>query len=108
MLGWVGVDHPVHHYQIQPLRVRRVCGFARSVSTITSKWRRITTASRIVLFAPRVATRPRMSGGHKHATVPEHIASSHRRYAGRTIERIRKDAAAIGPAIVALRNLILD
>ena len=30
-----------------------------------------------------------MSGNHKHTTVPEHMPSSHRRYAGWTIERIR-------------------
>lgn len=30
-----------------------------------------------------------MSGNHKHTTVPEHIASSHRRYAAWTIERVR-------------------
>jgi transposase len=49
-----------------------------------------------------------MSGNHKHTTVPEHMASSHRRYAGWTIERIRQDAATIGPATAALCNLILD
>jgi len=47
----------------------------------------------------------RMSGNHKHTTVPEHMASSHRRYAGWTIERIRKDAASIGPATAALCEL---
>jgi hypothetical protein len=36
------------------------------------------------------------------------MASSHRRYAGWTIERIRKDAATIGPATAALCDLILD
>ena len=49
-----------------------------------------------------------MSGNHKHTTVPEHMASSHRRYAGWTIERIRTDAASIGPATAALCDLILD
>ena len=36
------------------------------------------------------------------------MPSSHRRYAGWTIERIRQDAAAIGPATVALCELILE
>lgn len=36
------------------------------------------------------------------------MASSHRRYAGWTIARIRQDAAAIGPATSALCDLILD
>jgi hypothetical protein len=47
-------------------------------------------------------------GIHKHTTVPEHMASSHRRYAGWTIERIRKDAVMIGPATAALCELTLD
>ena len=50
----------------------------------------------------RIAAHQRMSGNHKHTTVPEHMASSHRRYAGWTIERIRKEAAMIGPATAAL------
>ncbi|WP_376711628.1 MULTISPECIES: hypothetical protein [Bradyrhizobium] len=49
-----------------------------------------------------------MSGNHKHTTVPEHMASSHQRYAGWTIERIRKDAAIIGPATAALCVSLLD
>jgi len=36
------------------------------------------------------------------------LASSHRRYAGWTIEPIRKDAASIGPATASLCDLILD
>src|SRR3981081_805809 len=37
----------------------------------------------------RIAAHQRMSGNHKHTTVPEHMASSHRRYAGWTIERVQ-------------------
>ena len=36
------------------------------------------------------------------------MPSSHRRYADWTIERIRRDAAAIGPATAALCELILE
>jgi transposase len=36
------------------------------------------------------------------------MPSSHRRYAGWTIERIRADARAIGPAVAALCELILE
>ena len=50
----------------------------------------------------------RSSGNHKHTTVPEHMPSSHRRYAGWTIERIRADARRIGPATAALCELILE
>lgn len=68
------------------------------------------TARTVEIFykGERIAAHQRMSGNHKHTTVPEHMASSHRRYAGWTIERIRKEAAAIGPATAALCNLILD
>src|SRR5450631_3672004 len=68
------------------------------------------TARTVEIFhkGERIAAHQRMSGNHKHTTVPEHMASSHRRYAGWTIERIRKDAASIGPATAALCELILD
>src|ERR1700681_2114372 len=68
------------------------------------------TARTVEIFhkGERIAAHQRMGGNHKHTTVPEHMASSHRRYAGWTIERIRKDAAAIGPATAALCELILD
>jgi transposase len=68
------------------------------------------TARTVEIFhkGERIAAHQRMSGNHKHTTVPEHMASSHRRYAGWTIERIRKDAALVGPATAALCNLILE
>ena len=68
------------------------------------------TARTVEIFhkGERIAAHQRMSGNHKHTTVPEHMASSHRRYAGWTIARIRQDAAAIGPATSALCDLILD
>lgn len=68
------------------------------------------TARTVEIFhrGERIAAHQRMSGNHKHTTVPEHMASSHRRYAGWTIERIRKDATSIGPATAALCNLILE
>ena len=50
----------------------------------------------------------RSSGNHRHTTVPEHMPSSHRRYADWTVERIRREAAAIGPATAALCELILE
>jgi transposase len=50
----------------------------------------------------------RMSGNHKHTTIPEHMPSSHRRYAGWTMERIRADARLVGPATAALCELILE
>lgn len=52
----------------------------------------------IFLKGERIAAHMRVSGNHGHTTVPEHMPSSHRRYAGWTIERIRADARLIGPA----------
>ena len=44
----------------------------------------------------------------RHTTVADHMPSSHRRYADWTVERIRHEAAAIGPATAALCELILE
>ena len=62
----------------------------------------------IFLKGERIAAHQRMSGNHKHTTVAEHMPSSHRRYAGWTIERIREDAARIGPATAALCEVIFE
>jgi transposase len=68
------------------------------------------TARTVEIFAKgeRIAVHPRMSGNHKHTTVADHMPSSHRRYADWTIDRIRQDAALIGPATAALCELILE
>jgi transposase len=67
------------------------------------------TARTVEIFVKgeRVAAHMRASGNGKHTTVPEHMPASHRRYAGWTIERIRHDAAVIGPSAAALCELIL-
>jgi transposase len=62
----------------------------------------------IFLKGDRIAAHMRTGGNHKHTTVPEHMPSSHRRYAGWTIERIRVDARLIGPATASLCELILE
>jgi len=56
----------------------------------------------------RIAAHERRYGGHRHGTDPEHMPSSHRRYAEWTIERILHDAAAIGPSTAKLAALILE
>jgi transposase len=50
----------------------------------------------------------RAGGNHKHTIVPEPMPSSHRRYAGWTIEHIRVDARLIGPVTASLCELILE
>ena len=55
-----------------------------------------------------VAVHLRASGNHRHTTAPEHMPSSHRRYADWTVERIRHEANTIGPATAAQCELILE
>jgi hypothetical protein len=62
----------------------------------------------IFLKGERIAAHRRGSPNHGHTTLPEHMPSSHRRYADWTIERIRRAAASIGPATAALCELILE
>ena len=97
----VGIDYHVeaeNHFHSVP------CRFARAEVEV-----RLTTRT-VEIFArgERIAAHRRGSGDGKHTTTPEHMPSSHRRYAGWTIERINRDAAAIGPAVSALCLLILE
>jgi transposase len=97
----VGVDYHVEvdaHYYSVPHR------FARAQVDV-----RLTARTVEIFFkGARIAAHQRMSGNRKHTTVPDHMPSSHRRYAGWTVTRIREDAAAIGPATAALCELILE
>jgi transposase len=56
----------------------------------------------------RVAVHLRVGGRGRHTTIREHMQSAHRHYADWTIERIRADAAAIGPSTAKLTALILE
>ena len=97
----VGIDYHVEidaHYYSVPYRFARMEVEARL------------TVRGVEIFCKgeRIAVHLRMSGNHKHTTIPEHMPSSHRRYAGWTIERIREDARKIGPATAALCEQILE
>jgi transposase len=97
----VGIDYHVDvdkHYYSVPHR------FARAEVEV-----RLTGRS-VEIFArgERIAVHLRSSGNGKHTTVQEHMPSSHRRYANWTLDRIRTDAAAIGPSTAALCDLILE
>ena len=71
-------------------------------------WARITERSVEVFHkGKRVACHPRAPGNRRHTTIPEHMPSSHRRYAGWTHQRIRSQAGATGPNTAALVELIL-
>ena len=97
----VGVDYHVEvgaHFYSVPYR------FARSEVEVRLTPRTV----EIFLKGERVAAHLRSSGNHRHTTVPEHMPSSHRRYADWTVERIRREAASIGPATASLCELILE
>jgi transposase len=97
----VGVDYHVEieaHYYSVPYR------FARAEVDVRFTARTV----EIFLKGERIAAHARMSSNHKHSTAPEHMPSSHRRYAGWTLDRIRSDAAIIGPATSALCEQILE
>jgi len=97
----VGIDYHVEvsaHYYSVPYR------FARAEVEVRFTQRTV----EIFHKGERIAAHQRMSGNHKHTTIAEHMASSHRRYAGWTIARIREDAARIGPATAALCEVIFE
>jgi transposase len=97
----VGIDYHVdieRHYYSVPHR------FAKEQVEVRLTARTV----EIFIKGERVAAHMRGSGNGKHTTVSEHMPSSHRRYAGWTIERIRRDAALIGTSAAALCELILE
>jgi transposase len=56
----------------------------------------------------RVATHPRIPpDGRKHSTLPEHMPSSHRRFADWTLESIKRRAGEVGPSTSAIVDIIL-
>ena len=55
----------------------------------------------------RVAAHARNPRQHRHTTIPEHMPSAHRRYVDWTPTRLLREAAAIGPATIALVERIL-
>src|SRR6202049_404239 len=97
----VGIDYHVdagsHYYSVPYRFVRAEVDVRMTARTVE-----------IFLKGERIAAHLRISGNRKHTTLAEHNASSHRRYAGWTIERIRADARLIGPAMAALCELILE
>jgi len=67
------------------------------------------TARTVELFlrGKRVASHLRSTLAHRPTTVAEHMPSSHRRYRDWTHERIRRDAAKVGPDADTLIEVIL-
>lgn len=65
------------------------------------------TTIEILHKGARVASHARSPARHRHTTIPEHMPSAHRRYAEWTPARIRREAAKIGPATIALVEAIM-
>ncbi|WP_276577030.1 hypothetical protein [Bradyrhizobium sp. 87] len=61
----------------------------------------------IFLRGKRVASHLRSTLPHRPTTIPEHMPSSHRRYRDWTHERIRSEAAKVGPDADTLIGVIL-
>jgi transposase len=55
----------------------------------------------------RIASHMRSRVAHKHTTIPEHMPSSHRRYAEWSPARMLREAEKIGPATIALFEAIM-
>src|SRR5258708_6125018 len=55
----------------------------------------------------RIARHMRSRVAHKHTTIPEHMPSSHRRYAEWSPARMLREAEKIGPATIALFEAIM-
>ena len=67
------------------------------------------TATTVEIFhrGKRVASHRRSLRPHRPTTVTEHMPSSHRRYRDWTHERIRREAASVGPDTAVLVDVIL-
>jgi transposase len=97
----VGIDY---HVEIKPYFYSVPYTLMRQ-----AMWARYTETTVEVLHGDsRVATHPRIpANGRKHSTLPEHMPSSHRRFADWTLERIKRKAGEIGPSASALVDIIL-
>ena len=99
-LARVGIDY---HVEVQ--------GFFYSVphSLIREQVDTRATARTVEVFhrGKRVAAHARRYGGPRHGTQPEHMPSSHRRYAEWTPERLQRQARGIGPNTEALIIAVL-
>jgi len=85
------------HYYSAPFRLLRETVDARFTTTTVELFHK----------GQRVASHVRSRVDHKHTTIPEHMPSSHRRYAEWTPSRMLRAAGKIGPATIALFEAIM-
>jgi transposase len=97
----VGLDYHVDldgHFYSVPHRHARATVEARLTARTVE----------VFLKGERIAAHMRGSGDGKHTTVAEHMPSSHRRYGDWTVERINREARAIGPSTALLCQMVLE
>src|ERR1700676_3198669 len=96
----VGLDYHVeiakHYYSVPHQLIRQ-----EVEARITQK------TVEIFLRGKRVASHLRSTMRHRPTTIPEHMPSSHRGYRDWTHERIRSEAAKVGPDAQTLIDVIL-
>ena len=85
------------HYYSVPFRLLR--------ETVDARY--TTTTVELLHKGERVAIHVRSWVAYKHTTLPEHMPSSHRRYAEWNPARMLRKAGEIGPATVALFEAIM-
>jgi transposase len=95
----VGLDYHVdidrHYYSVPYRHAREQVEVRLTARTVE-----------IFLRGERIAVHRRISGNGKHTTVPEHMPSSHRRYADWTVDRMRAEAGRIGASTLLLCDMI--
>jgi transposase len=95
-----GLDYHVEvhgHFYSVPYRLMREAIEARITDQTVELFHR----------GNRIASHVRSPRQHRHTTIPEHMPSAHRRYAEWTPTRLLREAAAIGPATIALVEAIM-
>src|SRR6266478_5455725 len=96
----VGLDYHVeiakHYYSVPHPLLRQEVEVRITVATVE-----------IFHRGKRVASHLRSHRPHRPTTIPEHMPSSHRRYRDWTHERIRSEAAKVGPDAETLIDVIL-
>jgi transposase len=90
------VEVDLHYYSV-PFRLLR--------ETVEARY--TTTTVELLHKGERVASHVRSWLAYNHTTLPEHMPSSHRRYAEWSPARMLRKAGTIGPATVALFEAIM-
>ena len=96
----VGLDYHVeiakHYYSVPHQLLRQEVEARITVATVE-----------IFHRGKRVASHQRSLRPHRPSTIADHMPSAHRRYRDWTHERIRREAASVGPDTAALVDVIL-